>query len=48
MTKAVSAMIIYGFHVLLLNRIEMRMETDSLTIQRIPERLGFKKEGQIR
>ncbi|WP_284140626.1 GNAT family protein [Virgibacillus sp. LDC-1] len=48
MSRAVSAMINYGFHVLQLNRIDIRAAYENKKSRAIAERLGFTKEGQIR
>ena len=48
MTKAVAALISYGFEELSLNRIEIRVSSDNLPSRRIPARLGFKEEGCLR
>lgn len=38
----------YGFEVLKLNRIEIRCGVENVRSQRVPERLGFTKEGRLR
>ena len=48
MTKAVSALVTYGFIDLQLNRIEIRVATENFPSQAIPERLQFTKEGTLR
>lgn len=48
MTKAVEALIEYGFQQLDLNKIEIYTAHDNIKSQAIPNRLNFKKEGIIR
>jgi ribosomal-protein-serine acetyltransferase len=48
MTRAVTALIDYGFNVLGLNRIEIRAAYENERSRAIPERLGFQHEGQVR
>ncbi|GGA70055.1 GNAT family N-acetyltransferase [Ornithinibacillus halotolerans] len=48
MTRAVIAVIDYGFQQLGLNRIEIRAAYENYKSRAIPERLGFMQEGQIR
>lgn len=48
MTKAVSSLITYGFSDLSLNRMDLRAAKENLPSRAIAERIGFKKEGQIR
>lgn len=48
MTRAVEAMVTYGFGDLGLNRIEIRVATGNLASLAIPERLDFSKEGILR
>ncbi|WP_047984390.1 GNAT family N-acetyltransferase [Ornithinibacillus californiensis] len=48
MTRAVTALIDYGFNVLGLNRIEIRAAYENERSRAIPERLGFQYEGQVR
>lgn len=48
MTKAVSALITYGFSDLSLNRMDLRAAKENLPSRAIAERIGFKKEGRIR
>ncbi len=47
-TRACQAMMEYVFKELQLNRVEIYCATDNLRSQKIPERLGFKKEGVFR
>lgn len=47
-SKAVKAVINHAFKDLSLNRIEIRCGKDNYKSQRIPERLGFYREGIIR
>lgn len=48
MTKALKALIEYGFNDLQLNRIEIRVATENTKSRALPEKLGFTKEGEIR
>ncbi|MDY0394688.1 GNAT family N-acetyltransferase [Virgibacillus halophilus] len=48
MTRSVRAMIDYGFQVLELNRVDIRAAYENKKSRAIPERLGFRTEGQIR
>jgi ribosomal-protein-serine acetyltransferase len=48
MTRATSALIDYGFRQLGLNRIEIRAAMENVKSRKIPERLGFTIEGQVR
>lgn len=48
MTKAVAALIDYGFTELALNRIDIRTALDNKKSAAIPKRLGFKQEGHLR
>jgi ribosomal-protein-serine acetyltransferase len=47
-TKACIALIDYSFHVLEMNRVQIKCATGNFKSQAIPERLNFKKEGIIR
>lgn len=47
-TKSIKALINYGFDELHLNKIEIGAATDNVKSRAIPERLGFKLEGEIR
>ena len=47
-TRAVQALIDYGFDVLNLNRIDIRAAVENKASRAIPERLGFKQEGLLR
>jgi ribosomal-protein-serine acetyltransferase len=47
-TKAVKRLIDYGFKHLNLNKIIIRVSTQNLKSQHIPERLGFVHEGTLR
>lgn len=47
-TRATSALIDYGFQNLGLHRIEIRAAIENIKSRKIPERLGFTIEGQIR
>jgi ribosomal-protein-serine acetyltransferase len=48
MTRAVTALVDYGFEQLGLNRIEIRAAFENMKSRAIPERLGFFQEGQVR
>lgn len=48
MTKAVLAMVAYGFKHLNLNKVEIHAAVKNNKSRRIPEKLGFKYEGTIR
>lgn len=48
MTRACRALVTYGFEVLGLQRIEIRVATDNTRSQAIPKRLGFRQEGVLR
>lgn len=48
MTRALKAFINYGFSTLNLNRIEMTVAVENERSRRLPERLGFTKEGRLR
>ncbi len=48
MTKAVAALIDYGFTELALNRIDIRTAFGNKKSQAIPKRLHFKQEGHLR
>ena len=48
MTKSVKALIDYLFTTLKLHRIEMRCAIHNHQSQKIPERLGFQKEGTLK
>ena len=48
MTAAVTALISHGFHILRLNRIEIRVGVRNRRSRAIPERLGFRHEGTLR
>ena len=48
MTKACRGLIGHAFSRMALNRLEIRSATDNLRSQRIPERLGFVREGVLR
>ncbi|MEK4198805.1 GNAT family N-acetyltransferase [Cytobacillus sp. FSL K6-0265] len=48
MTKAVQAMISYGFTQLNLNKVEIHAAVKNSKSRRIPEKLGFVYEGTIR
>lgn len=48
MTKAVKALVDYGFKKLHLNRIYLKAGKENLKSRAIPERLGFKQEGILR
>jgi ribosomal-protein-serine acetyltransferase len=47
-TKACRALIDHAFGELKLHRVEIRCMSDNIKSQRIPERLGFVKEGVLR
>lgn len=47
-TKVVKTLINYAFKSLELNKVEIRMATGNQKSERIPIKLGFKKEGVIR
>ncbi|MEK3779261.1 GNAT family N-acetyltransferase [Paenibacillus sp. FSL R5-0810] len=47
-TKSVKALINYAFDELKLNKIEIGVATDNARSRAIPEKLGFKREGEIR
>lgn len=48
MTMAVSTLITHGFEKMKLNRIDIHAAKDNLPSRKIPERLGFQQEGQLR
>lgn len=48
MSKALKAVIHYGFHDLKLNRIELHVATENYKSRALPEKFGFKEEGHIR
>lgn len=48
MTIAVNTLIAHGFEKMKLNRIDIHAAKDNLPSRRIPERLGFQQEGQLR
>ena len=48
MTKAFKELLEYGFTVLLLNRIEVRIAIKNIKSRALPEHFGFEKEGVIR
>lgn len=48
MTKAVEAMIAYGFETLQLNRIDLKAASTNDKSRGVAKRLGFKEEGVIR
>lgn len=48
MTKATKTLINIAFNELKLNRIEIRVASENIKSRKIPERLGFQKEGEIR
>lgn len=47
-TSSCRRLLQYSFEVLLLNRIEIRYGVENVRSQRVPERLGFTKEGTLR
>ncbi|WP_422657562.1 GNAT family N-acetyltransferase [Paenibacillus sp. EC2-1] len=47
-TSSVKALIHYGFDKLHLNKIEIGVATENTKSRVIPEKLGFKREGEIR
>lgn len=47
-TNATRALVDHAFGVWRLNRLEIRAGTENVRSQRVPERLGFVKEGVIR
>ncbi|WP_352231211.1 GNAT family protein [Peribacillus sp. SI8-4] len=48
MTKAFKSLIDYGFNDLGLGRIEVRVAVENKKSRALPERLGFRKEGEVR
>lgn len=48
MTKTTKTLINIAFNELKLNRIEIRVASENIKSRKIPERLGFQKEGEIR
>ncbi|MDY0404150.1 GNAT family protein [Virgibacillus sp. 179-BFC.A HS] len=48
MTRSVRGLVDYGFHVLGLNRIDIRAAYGNKKSRAIAERLGFRQEGQLR
>lgn len=48
MSKALKALINYGFNDLKLNRIEIRVAVENKKSKALPERFGFKEEGTLR
>ncbi len=48
MTKALNALIQYGFEELGLNRIQIKVAVENKKSRALPERLGFTQEGIIR
>ncbi|WP_057913064.1 GNAT family N-acetyltransferase [Peribacillus muralis] len=48
MTKAFKRLIEYGFTDLAFNRIEVRVAVENKNSRALPERLGFRKEGEVR
>ena len=47
MTKACRALVTHAFDELKLNRVEMQCAVENRRSQRIPERLGFRREGTL-
>ena len=47
-TKAIKALIYYAFDELNLNKVEIGAASDNLKSRRIPEKLGFRQEGELR
>lgn len=47
-TKSVKVLINYAFEELKLNKIEIGVATDNAKSRAIPEKLGFKREGELR
>jgi ribosomal-protein-serine acetyltransferase len=47
-TRATQALIDYSFRGFRLNRVEIRCGTGNLKSRKIPEKLGFQKEGTVR
>ncbi|HEY2492416.1 MAG TPA: GNAT family protein [Paenibacillus sp.] len=47
-TKSIKVLINYAFEELKLNKIEIGVATDNLKSRAIPEKLGFKREGELR
>ena len=48
LTQAARAVLAFGFHTLDLNRVELRCVTTNRASQRVAERLGFTREGELR
>ena len=48
MTRSCSALLEHAFAELDLNRVEIRCAVDNARSRAIPERLGFRLEGQLR
>lgn len=48
MTRACHALVTYAFKNLELNRVEIQAATENVRSQRVPERLGFAREGVLR
>lgn len=48
MTRAVGMLELYGFDVLGLNRIEIRVDTENLPSQAVARRAGYAREGVLR